>query len=57
MILEWAQMEHFLEDCINAPRLFIKSGELEPVHLSQKERDILIKGMEDMMMKSLQEID
>ena len=30
---------------------------LEPVRLSQKERDILVKGMEDTLQKSMHEID
>ena len=57
MQLEWEQVEHFLDDCLESPRLFIKSGQLEPMHLSQKERDILVKGMEEMMIKCEQEID
>ena len=57
MQLEWNQVEHFLDDSLESPRLFIKSGQLEPMHLSQKERDILVKGMEEMMIKCEQEID
>ena len=37
--------------------MFIKEGRLEPVHLKQQERDILVTGMEETMNKCLQEID
>ena len=36
---------------------FIEEGMLEPVRLSQKETDILVKGMEDTLQKSIHEID
>ena len=53
---EWQNMEQFLEDNIEAPRMFMKSGELEPVHLTAKERNIMVKGMEETMEKAKQEI-
>ena len=43
--LEQAQIETFIRDNINAPRVYIESGILEPVHLSLKESGIMITGM------------
>ena len=54
---EWAQMEKFIDDNINSPRLYIKSGLLEPMHLQQKERDILVNGMTETMNKCINEIE
>ena len=45
MKLEWKEMEAFVADCINSPRLYIKKGLLEPVHLQEVERKILVEGM------------
>jgi hypothetical protein len=38
-------------------RVYIKSGLLEPVHLMQKEREILVNGMKETMEKSIEEIE
>ena len=42
---EWPQLEALLNDNIKSKRYFIADGLLEPVHLSLKERDILIEGI------------
>ena len=54
---EWAQIEKYIQDNINHKRVYIKSGLLEPVHLLQKEREILINGMKETMEKSITEIE
>ena len=50
-------MQTFLEDNIKTSKFFIESGLLEAVHLHQKEREIVVKGMEEMMTKCVQEIN
>ena len=54
---EWSQMELFLDENINTRKFFIKSGLLEAVHLQVKEREIMVKGMEEMMAKCVHEIN
>ena len=57
MAEEWAQVEQFIRESLKKPHYYISDGMLEPVRLSQKERDILVKGMEDTLQKSMHEID
>ena len=38
-----------MRDSIAAPRLYIKSGKFEPVHMKKSEREILMNQMQDMM--------
>ena len=54
---EWAQVEKFIKDSLKKPHYYIFDGMLEPVRLSQKERDILVKGFEDTLNKSMHEIN
>ena len=44
-------------DNIKSRRFFIADGLLEPVHLSLKERDILIEGIIQTMKKCEQDIE
>ena len=39
---ERTQIEDFVRDSIASPRLYIKSGKFEPVHMKKPERDILV---------------
>ena len=57
MLEEWAQIEKFIRDSLKKPHYYIVDGMFEPARLSQKERDILVKGMEDTLQKSMHEID
>ena len=54
---EWPQLEALLNDNIKSKRYFIADGLLEPVHLSLKERDILIEGIIQTMKKCEQDIE
>jgi len=54
---EWGQIESYIQDNIDHKRVYIKSGLLEPVHLMQKEREILVNGMKETMEKSINEIE
>ncbi len=56
MKLEWKEMEAFVADCINSPRLYIKNGLLEPVHLQEVERKILVENMQESLQKCIQEV-
>ena len=47
--LERTEIEKFVRDSIAAPRLYIKSGKFEPVHMKKPEREILVNQMQDMM--------
>ena len=55
MVLEWAQAEQFLKDCLNSPSMFIRMGELEPQHLTSQQRDILVNDMEQTMNNCVNE--
>ena len=53
---EWKEMEKFIKDCIQSPQLYVKSGLIEPVHLLEVERKILIEGMQESLNKCILEI-
>ena len=42
---ETAQAEKFVKDTIASPRFFVKSGEIEAVHLKKNETRILTKNV------------
>ena len=42
---ETAQAEQFIKDAIASPRFFVKSGEIEAVHLKKNETRILTKNV------------
>lgn len=50
-------MNMFISDNINHKRYFIAKGFLEPVHLSEQERDILIENIQQTMKKCEEEIE
>ena len=49
MSQERTQIEKFVSDSIDSPRLYIKSGKFEPVHMKKPEREILVNQMQDLM--------
>ena len=49
MALERTEIEKFVRDSIEAPRLYIKSGKFEPVHMKKPEREIYVNQIQDMM--------
>ena len=49
-------MEFFVNDNIKCPALKIESGLFEPVHLLQKEADLLTKGITETLIKNSDEI-
>ena len=51
MMKEYTQIEKFIADNIDTPRMSILSGRLEPVHLQRKERDIMVNGMQETIQK------
>ena len=50
------QLRLLIEDNILEPRLYIESGLLEPVHLQEEERKLLIEGMQASITKIVQEL-
>ena len=52
---ERAQIEKFVHDCVNSPRFYVSSGEIEPVQLKKSEADILIKNLKVLLKASTSE--
>ena len=45
-----------IEDNINSKQYFIRSGLLEPIHLTEDERDLLVDGMLTSITKIAEEV-
>ena len=43
--IEQQELVKLIEDNMVSERYFIKSGLLEPIHLTEEERDLLVDGM------------
>ena len=50
-LLEQRQLLKLIQDCMTAKRYFIKQGLLEPIHLLEDERKLLVEGMQDSVGK------
>ena len=56
MVKELAQAEKFIKDTIASPRFYVKSGEIEAVHLKKSESAILMKNVKHMLDQSTSEV-
>ena len=45
-------MEKYVEDNISSPAFYIESGLFEPVHLQQRETEMLTKGITETLVNS-----
>ena len=44
-LFEQRQLLKLIKDCVNAKRYYIQKGLLEPIHLVEDERKLLVEGM------------
>ena len=56
MTKEKEQLRALIEDNINSERYFIESGLLEPIHLQEEERKLLVEGMQAAITKIILEL-
>ena len=54
--IEEEEIERYIYDNIYSPQLYIKTGCLEPVHLQEQERKVLVEGMIDSLNRCSLEI-
>ena len=54
--IEQEELLTLIEENINSERYFIKSGLLEPIHLTEDERDLLVDGMQSSISKIAEEV-
>ena len=50
------QLRKLIEDNIKSDRFYIQSGLLEPVHLQEEERKLIVEGMQTSLAKMATEI-
>ena len=43
--LEQKELQKLITDCMESKKYYITSGLLEPIHLQENERDLLVEGM------------
>ena len=55
--IEQEELLNLIEENINSARYFIKSGLLEPIHLTEDERDLLVDGMLSSITKIAEEVN
>ena len=56
MSKERGQLRALIEDNIKSERYFIESGLLEPIHLQEEERKLLVEGMQAAITKIVLEL-
>ena len=56
-LIEQEELIRLIEDNMYAERYFIKSGLLEPIHLTEEERDLLVDGMQTSITKIAEEVN
>ena len=56
MSKEKEQLRALIDDNINSERYFIESGLLEPIHLQEEERKLLVEGMQAAITKIVLEL-
>ena len=56
MSKEKEQLRALIDDNINSERYFIESGLLEPIHLQEEERKLLVEGMQAAISKIVLEL-
>ena len=54
--IEQEELLKLIEENINSERYYIKSGLLEPIHLTEDERDLLVDGMLTSVTKIAEEV-
>ena len=54
--IEQEELLKLIDESINGDRYFIKSGLLEPIHLTEEERDLLVDGMLTSTIKIAEEV-
>ena len=43
--LEQKELQKLITDCMESRKYYMTSGLLEPIHLQENERDLLVEGM------------
>ena len=55
--IEQEELLNLIEENINSARYYIKTGLLEPIHLTEDERDLLVDGMLSSITKIAEEVN
>ena len=55
-LIEQRQLLKLIQDCMKAKKFYIKEGLLEPIHLVESERKLLVEGMQTSVAGIVQEI-
>ena len=55
-LIEQRQLLKLIQDCMKAKRFYIKEGLLEPIHLVESERKLLVEGMQTSVAGIIQEV-